>query len=240
MIKKRPSPPANRRIGRACNSPRPIGAPTKPPAMYASAPSHSGVLRSTISRRKAPTDSNWLQTDSSMISGTACSGGRSHRMQAATAENAKPDSPLTAPARNSTSATIAAPAGLKPLPMYRLETSHEPPSSNAKARPSTARDAIAIPATPKVAVATVRPTNGACLTALPAIVPSFILCENARVGLESLKSRSREPAEQLRRVYYLLLPHEPNIGEQVVVELREPLALERSRIPFCEDHAGTA
>ena len=41
-----------------------------------------------------------------------------------------------------------------------------------------------------------------------------------RVARESPKSRSRErePAEQLRRVYYLFLPHEPNIGEQVVVE----------------------
>src|SRR6516162_7780889 len=219
MIKKRPSPPANRRIGRACNSPRPIGAPTKPPAMYASAPSRSGVLRSTISRRKAPTDSSWLQTDRSMISGTACSGGKSHKMPAATAENAKPESPLAVPARNSTSATIAAPAGLKPVPMYRLETSDEPTCSNAKARSSTARDAMAIPATPKVAMATARPTVGACLTALLVIFPSFILCENARVALESPKSRSREPAEQLRRVYYLLLPHEPNIGEQMVVEL---------------------
>jgi transposase len=35
---------------------------------------------------------------------------------------------------------------------------------------------------------------------------------------ESPKSRSREPVEQLRRVYYLLLAHEPNIGEQAVVE----------------------
>jgi hypothetical protein len=37
-----------------------------------------------------------------MISGTACSGGSSHKMQAATAENAKPESPLTVPARNNT------------------------------------------------------------------------------------------------------------------------------------------
>ena len=47
--------------------------------MSAGAPSRSGVLRSTSSLRKAPTDSSWLQLDNSMISGTACSGGSSHK-----------------------------------------------------------------------------------------------------------------------------------------------------------------
>ena len=47
--------------------------------MSAGAPSRSGVLRSTSSLRKAPTDSSWLQVDNSMTSGTACSGGSSHK-----------------------------------------------------------------------------------------------------------------------------------------------------------------
>jgi len=37
--------------------------------MSARAPSCSGVLRSTSSLRKAPTDSSWLQVDNRMISG---------------------------------------------------------------------------------------------------------------------------------------------------------------------------
>jgi hypothetical protein len=79
------------------------------------------VPSSTISFRNLPTDTSWLQTDSSMINGTACSGGNSHRMQAATAENANPESPLTTPARNSTIATTPATAGVTP-PMCEEKT----------------------------------------------------------------------------------------------------------------------
>ena len=46
--------------------------------MSAGAPSRSGVLRSS-SLRKAPTDSNWLQVDNRIISGTACSGDSSYK-----------------------------------------------------------------------------------------------------------------------------------------------------------------
>jgi len=46
------------------------------------------------------------------------------------------------------------------------------------------------------------------------------------------QNRARGPVEQRRYFYYLLLSRDSNIGEQVVIGLREPLALERTRIPF--------
>jgi hypothetical protein len=64
-----------------------------------------------------------------MISGTACSGGNSHKTQAATAENAKPESPLTTPARNNTTAMALTTAGLKPPPMCKVETNAKPSRS---------------------------------------------------------------------------------------------------------------
>jgi hypothetical protein len=100
-------------------------------------------------------------------------------MLAGTAENAKPESPLTTPARNSTTAMVPAATGLKLLPMCRLETSDEPTCNNAKARSSATRDAIAIPATEKVAMATARLIIGACLTALLVIFLSSILARTA-------------------------------------------------------------
>src|SRR5215831_20909072 len=78
-MRKRPSPPANVLAGRACSKPRPTGTPTRPPAIYASAPSRSAVPHNTISCRNLPTDSNWLQMDNSINSGTACSGGNAAR-----------------------------------------------------------------------------------------------------------------------------------------------------------------
>src|SRR5215831_15846077 len=78
-MRKRPSPPANVLAGKACSKPRPTGTPTRPPAIYASAPSRSAVPHNTISCRNLPTDSNWLQMDNSINSGTACSGGNAVR-----------------------------------------------------------------------------------------------------------------------------------------------------------------
>ena len=55
---------------------------------------------------------------------------------------------------------------------------------------------------------------------------------------EGPESRLLKPVEQLRTFYYLMLPREPDIGDQVVVEPGQPLARTRMRIPFCDHHAG--
>src|SRR6516225_5036168 len=102
-----------------------------------------------------------------IISGTACSGGNSHRMHAAIAENAKPESPLTTPATNSTTATTAASAGLMPPPRFARNATAS--CGSARELSARSRDVMAIPPTAKVAIGTTILAIGVWLIAIPGI-----------------------------------------------------------------------